>query len=110
MGLSSGARAGLTAVVKGLSQEIAPDNVTINNLLPERFDTDRQRFMARRDMERDGITMEEARARIAATIPAGRRGRPEEFGATCAFVCSAHAGYMTGMNIHLDGGAYPGLV
>jgi hypothetical protein len=54
--------------------------------------------------------MGEARARIAATIPAGRMGRPEEFGATCAFVCSAHAGYMTGMNIHLDGGAYPGLV
>jgi 3-oxoacyl-[acyl-carrier protein] reductase len=110
MGISSGPRAALTAVCKGLSTEVSADNVTINNLLPERFDTDRQRFMAQRDMERDGITMEEARARIAATIPAGRMGRPEEFGATCAFVCSAHAGYMTGMNIHLDGGAYPGLV
>jgi 3-oxoacyl-[acyl-carrier protein] reductase len=110
MAISSGPRAALTAVCKGLSIEASPHNVTINNLLPERFDTDRQRFMARRDMERDGITMEEARARIAATIPAGRMGRPEEFGATCAFVCSAHAGYMTGMNIHLDGGAYPGLV
>jgi 3-oxoacyl-[acyl-carrier protein] reductase len=90
--------------------EVSPDNVTINNLLPERFDTDRQQFMAKRDMERLGIDYEQARAGIIATIPAGRMGRPEEFGATCAFVCSAHSGYMTGMNIHLDGGAYPGLV
>jgi 3-oxoacyl-[acyl-carrier protein] reductase len=110
MGLSSGARAGLTAVVKGLSIEVAADNVTINNLLPERFDTDRQAFMARRDVEHDGISYDEARARMAATIAAKRLGRPEELGATCAFVCSAHAGYMSGMNIHLDGGSYPGLI
>lgn len=110
MGLSSGPRAGLTAVCKGLSVEVSPDNVTINNLLPERFDTDRQQFMIERDMELQGIDYEQARANILATIPAGRMGRLEEFGATCAFVCSEHAGYMTGMNIHLDGGAYPGLV
>jgi 3-oxoacyl-[acyl-carrier protein] reductase len=110
MPVSSGPRAALTAVCKGLSIEVSPDNVTINNLLPERFDTDRQQFMARRDMKRHGITYEQARANIVATIPAARMGRPEEFGATCAFVCSAYAGYMTGMNIHLDGGAYPGLV
>ncbi|HWI71351.1 MAG TPA: SDR family oxidoreductase [Baekduia sp.] len=110
MGISSGPRAGLTAVCKGLSIEVSPDNVTINNLLPERFDTDRQKFMAQRDVERLGIDYEQARANIIATIPAGRMGRPEEFGATCAFVCSAYAGYMTGMNIHLDGGAYPALV
>jgi 3-oxoacyl-[acyl-carrier protein] reductase len=110
MAISSGPRAGLTAVCKTLSVQFSPDNVTINNLLPERFDTDRQLYMARRDMETHGVTYEEARARIVSTIPAGRMGRPEEFGATCAFVCSAHTGYMTGMNIHLDGGAYPGLV
>jgi 3-oxoacyl-[acyl-carrier protein] reductase len=110
MGISSGPRAGLTAVCKTLSVELSPFNVTVNNLLPERFDTDRQAYMARRDMEARGVSYEEARASIIATIPAGRMGRPEEFGATCAFVCSAHAGYMTGMNIHLDGGAYPALV
>lgn len=110
MGISSGPRAGLTAVCKTLAVELAPDNVTINNLLPERFDTDRQVFMARRDMEAHQVTYAQARARMVSTIPAARMGRPEEFGATCAFVCSAHSGFMTGMNIHLDGGAYPGLV
>lgn len=110
MGISSGPRAGLTAVCKGLALDVAKHNVTINNLLPERFDTDRQRYMARRDVDQLGITYEEARARMVSTIAAGRLGRPEEFGATCAFVCSAHSGYMSGMNIHLDGGSYPGLV
>ena len=103
-------RAGLTAVCKGIARDVAKYDVTLNNLLPERFDTDRQRYMAERDMQRDGISMEEARERIAQTIAAGRMGRPEEFGATCAFVCSAHAGYMSGMNVHLDGGSYPGLI
>jgi 3-oxoacyl-[acyl-carrier protein] reductase len=110
MGLSSGARAGLTAAVKALSLDLAPDGVTINNLLPERFDTERQVFMTKRMMERDAITFEEARTRIIDSIAARRFGRPEEFGATCAFVCSVHAGFMSGMNIHLDGGSYPGLV
>lgn len=110
MGLSSGARAGLTAVMKGLSLELARDNVTINNLLPERLDTDRQIYMAHRATEREGITYEEARQRMTESIAARRLGRPEELGATCAFVCSVHAGYMSGMNIHLDGGSYPALI
>lgn len=110
LAISSGPRAALTAVCKTLSIEVSPDNVTINNLLPERFDTGRQVQMARRAMESQGISYEEARANIIAKIPAGRMGEPAEFGATCAFVCSQYAGYMTGMNLHLDGGAYPGLV
>jgi 3-oxoacyl-[acyl-carrier protein] reductase len=110
MSLSSGARAGLTAVVKALSVDVARDGVTINNLLPERFDTDRQVFMAKRAMERDGVSYAEARARIAESVPAGRMGRPEELGKTCAFVCSVHAGFMSGMNIHIDGGSYPALI
>lgn len=110
MAVSSGPRAALTAICKGLSLEVAEHNVTINNLLPERFDTDRQRYMAQRDVEQLGITYDEARRRMIQTIAAGRLGRPAEFGATCAFVCSAHASYMSGMNIHLDGGSYPGLV
>jgi 3-oxoacyl-[acyl-carrier protein] reductase len=110
MALSSGARAGLTAALKGLLLEVAQDNVTFNNLLPERFDTDRQVRMAKTAMERDGVTWDEARARQTKTIPAGRLGRPNEFGATCAFVCSVQASYMTGMNIRLDGGSYPALL
>jgi 3-oxoacyl-[acyl-carrier protein] reductase len=110
MALSSAARAGLTAALKGLSLEVARDNVTINNLLPERFDTGRQRFMAQRVMDRDGITYEEARQRQEASIAANRLGRPEELGAACAFLCSRYAGYISGNNLHLDGGSYPGLI
>lgn len=110
MGLSSAARAGLTAALKGLSLEVAADNVTINNLLPERFDTDRQRFMAERAMEREGISYAEARARQEQSVAAGRLGRPEEFGALCAFLCSAQAGFISGNGIHADGGTYPGLI
>jgi 3-oxoacyl-[acyl-carrier protein] reductase len=110
MGLSSGARAGLTAVMKGLAIDLAKHNITINNLLPERIDTDRQHFMAEREMKAHGITYEEARARQVASIPAGRLGQPREFGATCAFLCSDFAGYITGMNVHLDGGAYPAML
>jgi 3-oxoacyl-[acyl-carrier protein] reductase len=110
MGLSSGPRAGLTAALKGLSFDLAPHNVTINNLLPERFDTDRQQQMARVAMETQHIDFDEARRRQVASIAAKRLGRPGEFGATCAFVCSAFAGYMSGQNIHLDGGSYPALV
>jgi 3-oxoacyl-[acyl-carrier protein] reductase len=110
MGLSTAARSALTAVCKGLSREVAADNVTINNLLPERIDTDRQRFMAELRSAMGGITIEEAYAEIAASIAAGRLGTPEEFGAACAFLCSAHAGYVSGQNLQLDGGTYPGLV
>jgi 3-oxoacyl-[acyl-carrier protein] reductase len=110
MGLSAAARAGLTALAKALARDAVADNVTINNLLPERIDTPRQEFMAQRLMREHGIDRTQARARIAATIPAGRMGTPEEFGAACAFLCGAQAGYITGQNLQLDGGAYAGLV
>ena len=110
MGLSTAARSGLTAYCKGLSQEVVADNVTINNLLPERFNTDRQRYMAQRMMQASGITMEEAMRQIADTICAKRLGDPAEFGDTCAFLCSHQAGFMSGQNIQLDGGSYPGLI
>ncbi len=110
MGLSTAARAGLTALSKALAREVIVDNVTINNLLPERFDTPRQEFMAQRMMKESGITRDEARARIAATLPANRMGDPREFGAACAFLCAATSGFMTGQNLQLDGGSYLGLV
>jgi 3-oxoacyl-[acyl-carrier protein] reductase len=108
MGLSAGARAGLTAACKALSREVAKDNVTINNLLPERVDTERQRYMATRRAESSGMTYEQARAEIVDSIAAGRMGTPDEFGRACAFLCSAHTGYMSGQNIQLDGGSYRG--
>ena len=110
MGLSTAARSALTAVCKGLSREVAADNVTINNLLPERIDTDRQRFMAELRSTMGGISLEEAYAEMAASIAAGRLGTPEEFGAACAFLCSAQAGYVSGQNLQLDGGTYSGLI
>ncbi len=110
MTLSSGARAGLTAVMKGLSIELARYNVTINNLLPERFDTARQEQMARVAMSRDNIDYEEARRRQVESICAQRLGEPREFGAMCAFLSSDLAGYVSGQNIHLDGGSYPALI
>lgn len=110
LGLSTAARAGLTAVSKALAREAVADNVTINQLLPERFDTARQEFMARRLMAEQGITREQARQQLADTLPARRLGRPEEFGAACAFLCGAQAGFITGQNLQLDGGAYTGLV
>jgi 3-oxoacyl-[acyl-carrier protein] reductase len=110
MSLSSGPRAGLVAVSKGIAQEVASDNVTVNNMLPRVFDTDRQIFMARHDAQRDNITYEKARQAIANTVAAKRFGRPEEFGALCAFLCSDLAGFISGNSIHLDGGSYPGLI
>jgi 3-oxoacyl-[acyl-carrier protein] reductase len=102
--LSSGARAGLTAFLGGVARGAARNNVTINNILPGKMDTDRLRggfaFMA----QRLGITLEEARAREIEPIPAGRLGTAEEFGALCAFLCSTHAGYITGRNFLVDGG------
>jgi 3-oxoacyl-[acyl-carrier protein] reductase len=110
MGLSAGARAGLTSTCKGLSQQVARANVTINNLLPERIDTDRQQQMAQLTAALNGISVEAAYEQMRAHIPAGRLGRPDEIGAACAFLCSAHAGFITGQNLQLDGGAYPGLL
>lgn len=110
MGLSTSARAGLTAISKAISKEVAVDNVTINNLLPERIDTPRQEFMAQRMMTERGISHEQARNEIAASISARRFGRPEEFGAACAFLCSDQASFISGQNLQLDGGSYEGLI
>ncbi len=110
LGLSTAARAGLTAVSKALAREAVVDNVTINQLLPERFDTARQEFMARRLMAEHGISREQARQQLADALPARRLGRPDEFGAACAYLCAAQAGFITGQNLQLDGGAYTGLV
>ena len=110
MGLSTSARSGLTALCKGLSNESVAFNVTINNMLPERFDTDRQKFMAKVLMDQQGITMAQAREAIANTINAKRFGQPEEFGDACAYLCSAQAGFISGQNLQLDGGSYAGLI
>ena len=110
MALSTTARTGLTAFCKAMSFEAAADNVTLNNLLPERIDTPRQQQMAERLMQRDGIDLDEARRRIAMSIAARRMGRPEEFGDACAYLCSAQAGFISGQNLQLDGGSYPGLI
>lgn len=108
LGLSNGARAGLTGFVAGLARQTIRDNVTINNLLPGFFATERSRAVLTAQAEKLGVSYEEALARRLATIPAGRIGDPAEFGAACAFLCSAQAGYITGMNFLIDGGAYPG--
>ncbi len=110
MALSSGARAGLTAVMKGQSVDAARDNVTINNLLPYIIDTDRQRWLAQRRVDQEKITFEQARADQIKGVAAKRMGEPREFGAICAFLCSAHAGYISGQSIHVDGGSYPALI
>lgn len=101
--LSSAARAGLTSFLAGIARGVAERNVTINNLLPGKLDTDRIRSA----FKTGAGTEEENKTRIAADIPAKRLGTPEEFGQICAFLCSAQAGYMTGQNIRVDGGLYP---
>lgn len=110
MGLSTAARAALTAMCKAISQEVVRDNVTINNLLPERIDTPRQEFMLQRLIAKEGISREEARQRNVQSIAARRYGTPAEFGAACAFLCSQQAGFISGQNLQLDGGSYPGLI
>jgi 3-oxoacyl-[acyl-carrier protein] reductase len=110
MGLSTSCRTALTALSKAISRDVAAENVTINNLLPERIDTDRQKFMAERMMKAEDISRDEARRRMADSLPAKRLGTPEEFGDACAYLCSAQAGFISGQNLQLDGGAYNGLV
>ena len=105
--LSSAARAGLTAFSAGVAREVADKNVTINNLLPGSFDTARLRGGMLATAKRRGISESEIARRAQEEIPAKRFGVPSEFGQTCAFLCSVHAGYITGQNILLDGGAYP---
>ena len=106
--LSSGARAGLTAFLKGVSSNAAAAGITINNLLPGRMDTERLRAGLGRAASASGKTMAEAEAEGASEIPAGRFGTSAEFGQICAFLCSVHAGYITGQNILVDGGLFPG--
>ncbi|MCE0504247.1 SDR family oxidoreductase [Roseivivax sp. GX 12232] len=105
LGLSNSARAGLTGFVAGTARQVAPHGVTINNLLPGIHDTDRAAALDGGVVKSEGISVEEARARRAATIPARRYGTAEEFGRTCAFLCSLHAGFIVGQNVLLDGGA-----
>ncbi|GAW33273.1 bacilysin biosynthesis oxidoreductase YwfH [Roseovarius sp. A-2] len=104
LGLSNSARAGLTGYVAGTSRQVAGSGVNINNLLPGIHATDRATALDKGVSEAQGLSMEEAKAQRCATIPAGRYGTPEEFGATCAFLCSQHAGFIVGQNILLDGG------
>ena len=105
LGLSNAARAGLTGFVAGTARQIAPHGVTINNLLPGIHATDRAIALDQGVVRTEGITMEQAIDRRAATIPARRYGTAAEFGAMCAFLCSQHAGFIVGQNIVLDGGA-----
>lgn len=105
--LSSGARAGLTAFLAGVARPVAHRNVTINSILPGKFDTDRIRANIEHGAKKAGVSVEERRKQQIAEIPAKRFGTAEEFGQACAFLCSAHAGYITGQNLRLDGGLFP---
>src|SRR4029077_11977225 len=108
--LSSGARAGLTSFMAGIARSVAGSNVTINFLLPGTFDTDRLQSNIVANAKNRGISVDQAKAERIATVPAKRFGTPDEFGAACAFLCSAQAGYITGQNLLIDGGAFPGAM
>ena len=108
LALSNGARSGLTGFVAGLSRKTAVHNVTINNLLPGMFDTDRLRGTIKAAAAQMGVSEDEAATRRMAGVPAGRFGNAHEFGQACAYLCSAQASYVTGQNFLIDGGAYPG--
>jgi 3-oxoacyl-[acyl-carrier protein] reductase len=109
LGLSNGARAGLTGFVAGLARSTVGRGVTINNLLPGTFDTARLAGNFAAQARREGLTPDEVRTRRLAKHPAHRFGDPAELGKTCAFLCSVHAGYINGQNVLLDGGSYPGV-
>jgi 3-oxoacyl-[acyl-carrier protein] reductase len=108
LGLSNGARTGLTGFIAGLSRTTARHNVTVNNLLPGPFETDRLRSNLEFHAKKTGKTAAELRKARTDANPAGRFGTIEEFGDACAFLCSAQAGFITGQNLLMDGGAYPG--
>jgi 3-oxoacyl-[acyl-carrier protein] reductase len=108
LGLSNGARSGLTGFVAGVARAMAPTGVTINNILPGRFDTDRLRGNLASTAKRTGKPLEEVEQSARSAVPAKRFGDPHEFGELCAFLCSVQAGYMTGQNLLIDGGNYPG--
>ncbi len=109
IGLSNGARSGLTGFVAGLARSTIGQGVTINNLLPGTFDTQRLQTNFQTIGARKGLTVEEALAERKQVHPAKRFGRPDELGHTCAYLCSVHAGYINGQNILIDGGSYPGV-
>ena len=108
LGLSNGARSGLTGFVAGLARSTAEFNVTINNLLPGTFDTDRLQSFLQATAKNSNRSLAQVTEERRLANPSHRFGQPEEFGAFCAFLCSVHAGYMTGQNVLIDGGAYPG--
>ena len=110
LGLSNGARAGLTGFIAGLSRETAAHNVTINNLLPGPFDTDRLRATLEATAKAQNRSLDEVTEERRAANPAKRFGTAEEFGDACAYLCSAQASFITGQNMVLDGGAYPGTL
>ena len=109
LGLSTGARSGLTGFVAGLARTVVAHGVTINNLLPGTFDTARLASNFAAQAQRQGLTVEEVKQRRLDKHPAHRFGHPDELGRTCAFLCSVHAGYINGQNILLDGGSFPGV-
>src|SRR5437667_158374 len=108
LGLSNGARSGLTGFVAGVARKVARHNVTINNILPGQFETDRMRATMEGRAKAAGKPFDEVRRGAMEAIPAGRFGTPAEFGALCAFLCSVHSGYIAGQNLLIDGGNYPG--
>jgi len=108
LGLSNGARSGLTGFVAGIARKTVAANVTINNLLPGPFDTERMHANIKVAADKSGADLEEMTKKKAASNPAGRFGTPHEFGEYCAFLCSDQAGYVTGQNLLMDGGNYPG--
>jgi 3-oxoacyl-[acyl-carrier protein] reductase len=108
LGLSNGARAGLTGFVAGVARQVAGQGVTINNLLPGAFATARLLSSFAPAAARAGVSVEVVERQRREAIPAGRFGEPDEFGAACAWLCSVQAGYVTGQNLLIDGGAYPG--
>jgi len=110
LGLSNGARAGLTGFIAGLARQTVRHNVTINNLLPGRFDTDRVRSLAQAEADKLGQSLDAVLERDRARQPADRFGDPVEFGAACAFLCAARSGYITGQNLVIDGGFHPGTL
>lgn len=110
LGLSNGARTGLTGFVAGLSRQVAEHNVTINNLLPGPFETDRLNATLAGAVKASGQSLEQVRQARKDANPSKRFGNPDEFGAACAFLCSTQAGFIVGQNILLDGGAFPGTL
>ncbi len=107
--LSSAARGGLTIFLAGVARQVAASNVTINNLLPGAYETDRLKTVLGNLAKRKGMNYEDAKAERIASIPAKRLGDLDGFGAACAFLCSMQAGFITGQNLTIDGGAFPGV-